>query len=192
MGSGFPDRSIPPPHPTPPHPTPQALEAQEEQLDAELTRLDRVDEDELEALRRERLAGMKRSAEQRATWMAAGHGEYREIHDQKQFFEDLKKEHRAVVHFYRPSNRKCDLVDKALGALARKHIEAKFVRVDAEKAPFLAEKLKIWMLPTVVLIKAGRTEHSIVGLDEVGGDATTPESFEAVLVARDTLMEAYV
>lgn len=65
-------------------------------------------------------------------------------------------------------------MDKHLAGLARKHIETKFIRVDAEKSPFLAERLKIWMLPTVVLIKDGKTDHSIVGFDELGGKDEFP------------------
>jgi hypothetical protein len=122
-----------------------------------------------------------------------GHGEYRECHDQKQFFDDLKKEARAVVHFYRPATRRCEVVDKHLGALARKHIETKFMRVDAEKSPFLAERLKIWMLPTIVCIRDGRTDHSIVGFDELGGsDQFTTEQLEQLLLTHGVLMESFV
>jgi hypothetical protein len=122
-----------------------------------------------------------------------GHGEYRECHDQKQFFEDLKKEARAVVHFYRPATRRCEVVDKHLDALARKHIETKFMRVDAEKSPFLAERLKIWMLPTIVCIRDGRTDHSIVGFDELGGsDNFTTEQLEQLLLTHGVLMESFV
>ena len=108
------------------------------------------------------------------TTVVQGHGEYRECNDQKQFFDDLRKESRAVVHFARSATRRCEILDKHLAALARKHIETKFIRVDAEKSPFLAERLKIWMLPTVVLIKDGKTDHSIVGFDELGGKDEFP------------------
>jgi thioredoxin-like negative regulator of GroEL len=122
-----------------------------------------------------------------------GHGQYTECHDQKQFFDDLKKEARAVVHFYRPATRRCEVVDKHLTALARKHLETKFLRVDAEKSPFLAERLKIWMLPTLVLVKQGRTEHSIVGFDELGGsDNFTTAQLEQLLLQYDVLTEAFM
>jgi len=44
-------------------------------------------------------------------------------------------------------------MDKHLDILAKKHLETKFIKIHGEKAPFLAEKLKIWMLPTLALIK---------------------------------------
>lgn len=43
------------------------------------------------------------------------------------------------------------------------------VQINAEKSPFLTEKLKIWMLPTLALIKKEKVEDYIVGFDEFGG-----------------------
>ena len=43
------------------------------------------------------------------------------------------------------------------------------MRADAEKSQFLCERLGIIMLPTIVLVKDGRTDHSIIGFDEFGG-----------------------
>ena len=169
-----------------------ALEAEEEKLDAKLHALDHLEEDDVERLRAKRLEQMKRLSKQKSEWLAAGHGEYRELDDQKRFFEELKKEERAVVHFYRSATRRCEVVDKHLYPLARKHLETKFLRVNAEKAPFLCERLHIWMLPTVVLIKGGRTDHSIIGFDEMGGSDDFPaEVLEAVLLKHGVVLEAF-
>lgn len=160
-----------------------ALEAAEERMDEQLAAMDKMGEDELERLRVSRLEAMKAAARQKSEWLAMGHGSYREIDDQKRFFEEMKKERRAVVHFYRPSTRRCEVLDRHLGDLARAHVETRFVRVNAERAPFLAERLKIWMLPTLVLIKDGRTDHSILGFDEMGGgDDFGTDVLEALLV----------
>jgi hypothetical protein len=130
------------------------LQSAEEQLDEQLHVLDKLEksEDDMERLRRSRLDQLKKMQNQKAEWIAAGHGEYRECDDQKRFFDDLRNSPRAVVHFYRPTTRRCEIVDKHLGLLARKHLETKFVRVNAERCPFLCERLNIWMLPTIVLI----------------------------------------
>jgi thioredoxin-like negative regulator of GroEL len=97
-----------------------------------------------------------------------------------------------VVHFYRPTTRRCEIVDKHLFALARKHIETKFVRVNAEKAPYLTEKLHIWMLPTLVCVKDGKTDHSIVGFDEMGGrDDFDTSTLEAVLLKHGAVLESF-
>ena len=42
-------------------------------------------------------------------------------------------------------------------------------QIDAEKSPFLTERLKIWMLPTLALIKNEKVEDYVVGFDQLGG-----------------------
>jgi thioredoxin-like negative regulator of GroEL len=169
-----------------------ALESEEEKLDNELHRMDQMGEDDIEKLRLQRMAQLKTMARQKSEWMAHGHGSYREIDDQKRFFEELKSEKRAVVHFFRPSTRRCEILDKHIGDLAQRHIETKFVRVNAERFPYVAEKLKIWMLPTLVLIKDGRTDHSIIGFDELGGADNFPtEVLEAILIKWGVCSDAY-
>ena len=170
----------------------QSLQEKEEQLDAELHRMEKMDEDDFEALRRQRMERLKQVAAQKAKWKAAGHGEYSELRDQKEFFNEMKKSERAVVHFYRGSTRRCEIVDMHLGKLAKKHPETRFVKVNAEKAPFLCERLKIWALPTMVLVKEGKTEHSIVGFDDMGGTDDFPTStLEAVLLGHEIVLEDY-
>ena len=110
----------------------------------------------------------------------------------KRFFDELKGSARAVVHFYRPTTRRCEIVDKHFYALAAKHMETKFLRVNAEKAPFLVEKLHIWMLPTIVCVQNGKTDHSIVGFDELGGrDNFATEELEQLLLKHNVLLEAF-
>ena len=51
-----------------------------------------------------------------------------------------------------PSLR-CKIVDKHMTELCTKHFEARFIRLNAEKAPFLAERLKIKVMPTILMVK---------------------------------------
>ena len=37
--------------------------------------------------------------------------------------------------------------------LCEKHYEARFIRLNAEKAPFLTERLKIKVMPTILMTK---------------------------------------
>jgi len=56
------------------------------------------------------------------------------------------------------------------------------VKINAEKSPYLVEKLNVFMMPTLVLIKDGQTVHHIRGFDEFGGtDSFTTEAFAYVL-----------
>jgi hypothetical protein len=61
-------------------------------------------------------------------------------------------------------------------------------QIDAEKSPFLVERLKIWMLPTLALIKNEKTVDYVVGLDELGGtDDFKTDTLRARLAAAGVL-----
>lgn len=38
---------------------------------------------------------------------------------------------------------RCKIMDKHLALLAPQHVEAKFIKIDAEKAPFFVGKLQV-------------------------------------------------
>lgn len=76
-------------------------QAVEEKLDEEIAALDRLDDDDLEALRERRLQQMKKMSEKRSRWISLGHGEYSEILSEKDFFGVVKASDRVVCHFYR-------------------------------------------------------------------------------------------
>lgn len=154
----------------------KALEDHEDQLDAELEQLNKMTDEDLEDIRRKRLEAMKSSYSAQKQLQANGHGSYTEIHDVKDFFEITKKSKLAVVHFYRPSNWRCEVIDKHLMNLASKKVMCRFVKINAEKAHYLCDKLKIWCLPTLVLVKDQHTKHSIVGFDEFGAVDDFPTS----------------
>ncbi|KAJ0010543.1 hypothetical protein Pint_33750 [Pistacia integerrima] len=152
--------------------------AVEDKLDEEITALDRLDMDDIEALRERRLQQMKKMAEKRNRWISLGHGEYSEIPVEKDFFSIVKASDRVVCHFYR-DNWPCKVMDKHLSILAKKHIETRFVKIHAEKSPFLAERLKIVVLPTLALIKNAKVDDYVVGFDELGGtDEFSTEELE--------------
>ncbi|KAI3431058.1 Thioredoxin domain-containing protein [Psidium guajava] len=152
--------------------------AVEDKIDEEIAALDRLDEDDLEALRERRLAQMKKMAEKRSRWISLGHGEYSEIPVEKEFFSVVKASERVVCHFYR-ENWPCKVMDKHMSILAKQHIETRFVKIHAEKSPFLTEKLKIVVLPSIALVKNAKVEDYVVGFDELGGtDEFSTEDLE--------------
>lgn len=64
-------------------------------------------------------------------------------------------------------------------------------QIHAEKSPFLVEKLKIWMLPTLALIKREKTVDYVVGFGDLGGkDDFTTEMLAARLAAHGLINEA--
>ena len=176
-----------------------AVSAVEDEVDAEIQRLENLDEEGLGRLREERLQQLKREAKQvyrlivhlslencyhgtqREEWKAQGHGVYSEIVEEKEFFEVCKKSTKVVCHFFRESTWRCKIVDKHLHLLAPRHLETRlitpllmegnnytlfnrFVKLSVERAPFLCERLKIHMLPTIGLVVDGKTKDFIKGL----------------------------
>ncbi|KAF5937567.1 hypothetical protein HYC85_025073 [Camellia sinensis] len=60
-------------------------------------------------------------------------------------------------------------MDKHLSILAKQHIMTCFVKIHAEKSPFLAEKLKIVVLPTLAFVNSAKVDDYVVGFNELGG-----------------------
>ena len=138
-----------------------------------------MDEDDFEKLKLKRLQQLKKSQQQKVEWQQQGHGRYEEISDEKEFFEACKKSKNVICHFYRDSTFRCKIVDKHFGLLAPKHIEARFVKINAERCPFLVERLRIVVIPTICLAKEGKTVDYVVGFDDLGGtDEFTTEMME--------------
>ncbi|KYK62563.1 thioredoxin domain-containing protein [Toxoplasma gondii TgCatPRC2] len=140
-----------------------------------------LDDEDLEELRARRRKQLQQQQLLLEKLREKGHGQLQELHNEKDFFQAAKESKKLIAHFFRPSNRVCDVVDARLIELARRHIDIRCVKINAEKTAFLCERLKIWCLPTLVLVSDGKTEHSIVGLDELGGDKFTLDDLETVL-----------
>lgn len=147
----------------------EATKIVEDQVDAAIQKLDNLEDEDLAALQRKRAAALKKEFKQKEEWIANGHGEYSTLTSEKEFFDTTKKSKNVVLHCYRTSTMRCAIVDKHLSALATKHIETKFCKLDVEKAPFLCDRLKIRVIPTILLCKEAKTIDFIVGFDELGG-----------------------
>ncbi|KDR22880.1 thioredoxin domain-containing protein 9 [Zootermopsis nevadensis] len=140
----------------------------EQQLDAELERLEKLDSDDLSTLRQHRLKDMKKQAQQQQEWRVLGHGEYTEIPEEKEFFGVTKKSKHVVCHFYKSGSPRCEIVDHHLKILCISHLEARFCKIDVERCPFLTQRLRIKVIPTIVLIEDSKAKDYIVGFTELG------------------------
>merc|ERR1712166_1380829 len=130
---------------------------------------DNLGEDDLAKIRSNRMAEMKQKAEERQAWANNGHGRLDKIVEQKDFFAVSKNSHKVVVLFTRDANKYGAIMKDHMTLLAQQHMEARFVWVDAEQAPFITEKLKIWMLPTIVCIVDNNVKEQHNGLNEIDG-----------------------
>ncbi|XP_061925765.1 thioredoxin domain-containing protein 9 [Entelurus aequoreus] len=146
----------------------QSAKLVEDQVDAELTKLSDMDEDDFERMRERRLEALKKAQKQKQEWLSKGHGEYREIPSEKEFFSEVKESKNVVCHFYKNSTFRCKILDKHLAILAKKHVETKFIKLNVEKAPFLTERLRIKIIPTLALLIDGKSKDYVVGFADLG------------------------
>ncbi|XP_044222568.1 thioredoxin domain-containing protein 9 isoform X1 [Thunnus albacares] len=152
----------------------QTAKLAEEHVDAQLSKINEMDEDDLERMRERRLEALKKAQKQKQEWLSKGHGEYREIPSEKDFFGEVKDTKNVVCHFYRNSTFRCKILDKHLAILAKKHVETKFVKLNVEKAPFLTERLRIKVIPTLALLIDGKTKDYVVGFTDLGNTDEFP------------------
>ncbi|EQC38113.1 hypothetical protein SDRG_04543 [Saprolegnia diclina VS20] len=167
----------------------ETLEAQEARLDMQIKQLETMEEDDLDRLRERRLQQIKAAATQMQKWKDAGHGEYTELSTQQEFFDVIKASECVILHFYSATNAHCPLLDKHLRALAESHLETKFCRMNAEKADYLVQKLGIWMIPCVALIKNKSVVHMLEGLDELGGTTEFSTHFLAYFLSTKKVLK---
>ena len=112
---------------------------------------------------------MKKLASQKEDWKHKGHGTFSEITEEKEFFDVCKESDKVVCHFYRDTTFRCKIVDKHLALLAPKHLETRFVKLSVDRAPFLCDRLKIRILPTIACVIDAKTKDYIKGFDDLGG-----------------------
>jgi hypothetical protein len=127
------------------------------------------DDDSLEAMRAHRRQQMKEAHEKRLKYQALGHGGFDEIEEQA-FLKTVTASERCVVHFYHKQFEKCKIMDMHLLKCARKFFGTRFVKLDAEKAPFFVEKLQIKTLPCAVVFNDGVAKGRQIGFDGLGVD----------------------
>jgi len=63
---------------------------------------------------------------------------------------------------------RCKILDSHLQKVAENHLETKFIKLDVEKAPFLTKRLNVHVIPTMGLVRDGKTSGLIVGFAEFG------------------------
>lgn len=121
----------------------QVTKAIEKQVDATIEQIDNLDVNDLEQLRKKRVKELQKQEKKKQEWLQNDHGQYEELPEEKCFFDIIKKSENIVLHFYTDSSERSKIVDKHLKLLAPKHIETRFTKLNAEKCPFLSEKLKV-------------------------------------------------
>lgn len=101
-------------------------------------------------------------------YASVGGGEYTEITEEREVLETTARETRCVVHFMHPNFRRCEIMKTHLQKIAAQHFKTRFYCFNAEKGRWIAEKLKIQALPTVICFIDAKVVDRIVGFDELG------------------------
>jgi len=141
-------------------------ESDDDEFDYLLDGDDDDDEAVLQAIRQKRLRELVKAQSKEAEHKSKGHGEVRTI-SQDEFLSECTSSRFVVVHFFHKEFEKCTIMDHHLKKIAinPQHLSCKFVRIDAEKAPFFVVKLQIKTLPTVLVFRDGKTIERLLGFE---------------------------
>ena len=74
--------------------------------------------------------------------MSKGHGHYTEILEEE-FLPVVTKTNFVICHFFHKDFERCKIFDHHLSLIAKSHMEAKFVSMNAERCPFFIAKLQV-------------------------------------------------
>ena len=167
----------------------QTLLHVEAAVDAELDKAANLDDDDYAKIKANRLKEMRRKAEEQEMHKHNGHGSLSKINDQQEFFGAAKKSNRMICIFTRNSNKYGKVMLEHAELLAQKHLEARFIWVDAENAPFLTDRLNIYMLPTIVCIKDNKVHKQHNGLNEIDGTGKYTSGMLEYLLHCDEMLD---
>ncbi|KAK9111106.1 hypothetical protein Scep_018625 [Stephania cephalantha] len=142
---------------------------------------------------------MDKEVEKREALKRQGHGEYREI-SEGDFLGEVTGCEKVICHFYHKEFYRCKIMDKHLKSLAPRHVDAKFIKLDAENAPFFVAKLGIKTLPCVILFserlkldfccRKGIAGDRLVGFQDLGGkDDFAIKTLENFLIKKGIIDE---
>jgi hypothetical protein len=154
--------------------------ANDNDSDADSDYDDLLDDDPvLDGIRQRRIQEMRQMASQKAQHLANGHGQYRTI-AQDEFLPECAStsSEYVAVHFFHREFQRCEIMDHHLKIIAQQHTTCKFVRMDAEKAPFFVTKLNIKTLPTVLVFRDGKTTDRLIGFEGLPHDPNDPDTWE--------------
>ena len=158
-------------------------------LDAEIEKSDNLGDEDYARIKAKRIAEMRKKAEEAAQNKFNGHGKLSKINDQQEFFAAGKQSSRIVCIFTRNSNKYGKAMLEHSELLAGKHLEARFMWVDAENAPFLTDRLNIYMLPTIVCIKDNKVHKQHNGLNEIDGSGKYSSGMLEYLLHCDDMLD---
>lgn len=146
-----------------------------------LENLDNDEDEVLHLLREQRLEQLKKEfnkIDKAVGNMGGDVGHVQFVEDEKDIMDMVTKSEIALLHFYQPTFPKCKVMNDTLGLLAEKHVSLRILAIQAEKAPFLVSKLKVKVLPFVVIYRNGKELSRVVGFDGISASAADKVSLD--------------
>ncbi|KAL9091883.1 MAG: hypothetical protein Q9165_004635 [Trypethelium subeluteriae] len=149
------------------------------------------EDDTFDAFREQRLQQLHAEFTRAKSMRNQGGGSYVEINEEKELMDITTSTNLCVVHFFKPDFGRCRLMDSKLDALASKHFETRFLRINVDNAPFLVTKLRVQVLPCVIAFVDSISTDRITGFEGLGrGDSFTMEDLEHRLLSSGVLVRA--
>ncbi|KAI0650740.1 thioredoxin-like protein [Trametes meyenii] len=127
-----------------------------------------IENDSSATFREHGMEQLKREMEQLQQAKSDGHGQYREVTDEKEVIRLSANKPRCVIHFFHHKFKRCEIMDKHLARIAPKYFNTLFIRVFVENVPWLVERLGVKVLPCVVTFVNGVSKDRFVGFEELG------------------------
>jgi len=134
-------------------------------------------DDALDAIRHKRMEQLRQQQGQAAEHRALGHGELRTIAQDDFLPECTGKSEWVAMHFYHKEFERCKIMDHHLKIIAGQHMNCKFLRMDAEKAPFFVHKLQVKTLPTLIVFREGKAIDKLYGFEGLAKNANEPDQW---------------
>jgi len=162
---------------------PSLLDGDDED-DALFRELERDDDNDIAAIREQRMEQIRREVAELERMRHAEHGAYTEMDKEKEVMDLTLKTRLVVLHFFHSEFRRCAIMDKHLQEMASRHFETKFIKINVEKAPFLVDRLKVQVLPCVLSFVDGANVDRVVGFEDLGNtDSFTTAALELRLAS---------
>ena len=122
-------------------------------------------DNEIDALRKLRLAQMKGKAAERQRYLGLGHGKYAKLEQESSFLEQLQKHERTVCALVEQGSMDSELLHAHMRQLCRVHVESYFCWLDAASAPVMMGMVNVGRLPALLLCKNGKVAETLHGID---------------------------
>ena len=119
------------------------------------------DEDyELRLIREKRMKQIKAQQREKLENIGKGHGQFREI-VQDEFLAEACSSLRVICLFYHNDFPRCEIMSHHMAKLAPRHIESKFVKINADKALFFVDKVSYRVVSGADTLHEPRCEYPV-------------------------------